>query len=287
MEKLALQVGMYLMMAFGIMQMVSPGTLLEQYKLDISSVSNVEKSNIFNMMSTQGWNLFSSAALASITIRKNDPNTVSAMLFMNMILYTLYAAHAYFTALPVAATWGMPLEGMYFNIALFFGLGVFNFMAWKKTGGNIPKTGNPPMEMRYHALRVSYALNIFFGLAVYFATDKLMETYNVDTAGSSMYKSMLPFFVKEFGFSLASVGFGMMAIISQKDDDMIYALNRFFGYASLVMFMVLCGQKNYYIATSQENQIGGINFNLVLYTVTFVLNLQAMLNVDVGKMKED
>ena len=63
---------------FGIMQMVSPGTLLEQYKLDMGSVSNVE-SNIFNMLNTQGWNLFSSAALASMTIRKNDPNTVSAM----------------------------------------------------------------------------------------------------------------------------------------------------------------------------------------------------------------
>jgi len=94
------------------------------------------------------------------------------------------------------------------------------------------------VTLAYNALRFCYFLYLAFGFGMYFKTDTMMEQYKVQD-GSAMFKLFMQFFVKEFGYALFGVGSMIMAILSAGNEQMVYRLNRFFGFTAFGLLSVL------------------------------------------------
>lgn len=105
--------------------MASPGTLLAQYQVDMSSLSKAELGDLYGLFLAQGFALICQAAGWGITASVNDKKTVSTVSFVGGVLFLLYDVHLYYVAIPVADELKIPLDGMYVNIGLFAVLGKF------------------------------------------------------------------------------------------------------------------------------------------------------------------
>jgi len=179
---------------------------------------------------------------------------------------------------------GVPLNGMYFNVAMSLFFAFLNYQAHQDTGNVSAHIVNKSNNMVF-CIRANMICGIAFGLACLFASDMMIANYmpGANDTALPFIRMMLP----SMGLAMIQNAFRFGGLILSEDEDTQHGGVRAMMIWWGLQFMSVCKDKQLNGLIGNEKANDGFNFNLFLAFAFFFGSAKVLVAHDTknGKRK--